>query len=98
MLPRKWTQSSYVLRVDGADTPMPTVTLVCFGPSAFLIDTLENLPERTDCSKILSDPYVLLEIVLQDLYMQLDTTLWELRDIFHIEKEVCFLGLLAHRA
>ncbi|GAB1316544.1 hypothetical protein MFIFM68171_06754 [Madurella fahalii] len=86
-LPRRWKQSSYFLRVDGAGTPRPMVTLVCFGPSVFLIETFEHLPERTNCSNIVSHPYILLDFVLHDLYMQLDTTLWELRDIFHIEKE-----------
>jgi hypothetical protein len=64
------------------------VTLVCFAPSPFLEDDLVNLPQRVDCAKIMLNPYILLEIILYDLYMQLDTTLWELRKIFTVEQEV----------
>lgn len=61
---------------------------MCFAPSNFLKDDLVNLPQRVDCAKIMVNPYILLEVVLYDLYMQLDTTLWELRNIFKLEREV----------
>jgi len=84
----KWTKRSFFLRVEGHGTDNPTVNLVCFEPWSFLKDDLMNLPQRVDCRKILVDPSILLEIIFYDLYMQLDTTLWDLRKIFQIEQEV----------
>ncbi|KAK0747329.1 hypothetical protein B0T21DRAFT_397728 [Apiosordaria backusii] len=82
-----WTSRSFFLRVSEHDGSNATVTLVCFEPSPFLEEELLNLPQRIDCNQILANPFILLEMVMYDLYMQLDSNLWELRDIFQIEQK-----------
>lgn len=81
----KWTNRSFFLHVTNHHVDSPEITLICFNPSPFLTDDLTHLAARTNCSQILLNPYILLEIVSYDLYMQLDTTLWELRRIFQVE-------------
>ncbi|KAK4188600.1 hypothetical protein QBC35DRAFT_382171 [Podospora australis] len=83
----KWTKRSFFLDVHNHGTDNAEITLICFNPSPFLTDDLCNLALRTNCADILKNPYILLEIVLYDLSMQLDTTIWELRRIFQVEQE-----------
>ncbi|KAK4180189.1 hypothetical protein QBC36DRAFT_297774 [Triangularia setosa] len=81
-----WTSRSFFLHVRNHGGNNATVTLLCFEPSHFLEDELVNLPQRINCSQILANPFILLEMVMYDLYMQLDSNLWELRDIFQVEQ------------
>lgn len=82
-----WTSRSFFLRVSKHGGSRGTVTLLCFEPSRFLGKELVDLPERIDCSQILANPFILLEMIMYDLYMQLDSNLWELRDIFQVEQK-----------
>ncbi|KAK4202134.1 hypothetical protein QBC40DRAFT_45837 [Triangularia verruculosa] len=80
-----WTSRSFFLRVS-KHGDNATMTLICFEPSPFLEEELLNLPQRVDCNQIVANPFILFEMVMYDLYMQLDSNLWELRDIFQVEQ------------
>ncbi|CAP68207.1 uncharacterized protein PODANS_7_4700 [Podospora anserina S mat+] len=82
-----WTSRSFFLRVTNHGGNNARITLLCFEPSPFLEEELVNLPQRIDCSQIMANPFILLEMIMYDLYMQLDINLWELRDIFQVEQK-----------
>ncbi|KAK0667896.1 hypothetical protein QBC41DRAFT_394812 [Cercophora samala] len=82
-----WTSRSFFLRVSNQGGNSAIVTLLCFEPSPFLEEELINLPQRIDCSQIMTNPLILFEIIMYDLYMQLDINLWELRNIFQVEQK-----------
>lgn len=69
------------------------VTLICFGVSPEVERRLESLTLNPAWEKALRDPFLLLDIIFDGLYIQLDTVAWKLSEIFgSIE------GKILHRA
>lgn len=65
----------------------PSVELLCFGAPESLGDRFRKLARVAICDDILQDPYVLLEVVLEEMYKVLDRTGWDISHIFgDIEK------------
>ncbi|RYN75714.1 hypothetical protein AA0120_g11948 [Alternaria tenuissima] len=58
------------------------VELVCFGAPSTLHDRIRALTASTTCDELLNDPYVLLEIVFEEMYKILDWTAWAIADTF----------------
>lgn len=58
------------------------VELLCFGASDNLRNRLQKLTRLASCEDLLQDPYLLLEIVLDELYRMLDLTGWSIGKIF----------------
>jgi hypothetical protein len=58
------------------------VTLICFGAPSSLIQRFERLASHPKWKDVLSDPYGLFVIVLNDLFLQVDGTLWGLSSVF----------------
>lgn len=60
----------------------PEVSMFCFGAPVTLRDRFQKLMNTASCKNILSDPYILLEVVLSDMYEVMDQTGWAIADIF----------------
>jgi len=58
------------------------VTLICFGAPRSLVDRFENLAKDSGCEDALQDPYVLFDLVLDELYKLVDDIAWRLSEIF----------------
>ena len=58
------------------------VELVCFGAPSTLHDRIRALIASTTCDELLDDPYVLLEIMFEEMYKILDWTAWAIADTF----------------
>ncbi|KAF2797459.1 hypothetical protein K505DRAFT_415061 [Melanomma pulvis-pyrius CBS 109.77] len=58
------------------------VTLLCFGAPASLYSHLKRLKEIMSSNDLKSDPYILLDIVLEEMYMLMDNVGWVIGDIF----------------
>jgi hypothetical protein len=65
----------------------PKVEMLCFGAPVIIRNRLQKLKDCGTCEDILLDPYVLLEMVLGEMFTVMDQTGWALSDIFgKIEK------------
>jgi hypothetical protein len=60
----------------------PSVELFCFGAPESLGDRFRKLASVAICDDIVQDPYVLLEIVLEEMYKVLDRTGWNISRVF----------------
>jgi hypothetical protein len=58
------------------------VTLLCFGASQAMEMRFQRLIRHHSWMDALDDPYVLFDIVLDELYMQLDNVAWSLGEVF----------------
>lgn len=58
------------------------VELFCFGAPMALGDRLRKLKTNSTCEDLLQDPYVFLEIVMEEMYKVMDHTGWAISDIF----------------
>ncbi|OCK95889.1 uncharacterized protein K441DRAFT_704722 [Cenococcum geophilum 1.58] len=70
-----------------------SVTLICFGAPRSLVDRFENLAEDSGCEDALQDPYVLFDLVLDELYKLVDDIAWRLSEIFgKIESNTLYIA------
>jgi len=84
-----WIRAAFFLRVEGPKidianpnlTNKPT-TLLCFGASEALVQRFSKLQNRVEWREALDDPHVLLDIVLDELYLQLDGIAWNLSEVY----------------
>ena len=84
-----WIRAAFFLRVEGPKiditnpnlTNKPT-TLLCFGASEALKERFTNLQNRIEWKEALEDPHVLVDIVLDELYLQLDGISWKLSEVY----------------
>lgn len=60
----------------------PSIELFCFGAPASLGDRFRKLAGVAICDDIVQDPYVLLEVVLDEMYKVLDHTGWGISRVF----------------
>ena len=68
-------------------TVQPEVEMFCFGTPVTLRDRFRKLKTTASCDDLMQDPYILLEIVLEEMYKVMDRTGWTISDIFgRIEK------------
>ena len=59
-----------------------TVELFCFGAPPSLGDRFRKLKDVAICNDLLQDPYVLLEVVLEEMYKVLDSAGWAISTVF----------------
>ncbi|KAF3036729.1 hypothetical protein E8E12_007981 [Didymella heteroderae] len=80
-------------------SPEPSVELLCFGAPESLGDRFRKLASVAICDDLLQDPYVLLEVVLEEMYKVLDRTGWDISHIFgNIEAETLELATTPGKA
>ncbi|KAJ4378680.1 hypothetical protein N0V86_005551 [Didymella sp. IMI 355093] len=63
-------------------SPEPVIELFCFGAPQSLGDRFRKLANVAICDDLTQDPYVLLEIVLEEMYKILDGTGWDVSRVF----------------
>lgn len=74
------------------------VTLLCFGAPASLYSHLKRLKEIMSSNDLKSDPYILLDIVLEEMYKLMDNVGWVIADIFgEIETVSEDIGVRKHK-
>lgn len=56
--------------------------MFCFGAPITLRDRFQRMMNLATCDDILQDPYVLLEVVLEEMHKVMDRTGWTLSDVF----------------
>jgi hypothetical protein len=66
------------------------VELFCFGAPASLVERFRKLKNVAICDDLVQDPYVLLEVVLEEMYKVLDQSGWTVSQIFREMETVCF--------
>ncbi|KAF2453804.1 hypothetical protein BDY21DRAFT_401325, partial [Lineolata rhizophorae] len=59
-----------------------TVTLVCFGASPNLEARFKQMTASSSWEDVLHDPYVLFDIIMDELYLQMDGVAWRLNQVF----------------
>jgi hypothetical protein len=90
-----WIRCGYLLRWAVDSNHEPEVTLICFGASISLKERLQQIPSSSISNSVVRDPYSLFAIILGELSLQMDNTVWDVLDVFrHIE--LVFQLRLAH--
>lgn len=79
------SDSEETLTAPGAQ---PRIDLFCFGAPSTLHQRFQALLATAKCSDILDDPYLLLEVVFEEMYKVLDGTVWAVADIFGLLETV----------
>jgi hypothetical protein len=104
-----WVKAGVVLKLEdpskasgssGGGTPASAlgakqVTLLCFGVPGPLYDHLKRLREVTSCETIGRNPYILLDIVFEELHKVLDRIGWSVADVFGYDETVS--GIISER-
>ncbi|KZM24597.1 uncharacterized protein EKO05_0008697 [Ascochyta rabiei] len=81
-IPLSRTRTSSSDATMAAASSEPKVELFCFGAPATLGGRFRKLRDIAICDDLMHDPYVLLEIVLEEMYKVLDQTGWAISRIF----------------
>jgi hypothetical protein len=77
-----WIRSGYFLRWAVDSNSDPEVTLICFEGSGYIKERFEHIPPSLILSSVVLDPYSLFAIILDDLSLQMDNTVWKLLEVF----------------
>ena len=83
-----WSRAGFFLTWTSATdcSASSSLTLICFGAQPSLVRRFESMKLPTDWKGSSIDPYSLFAVVLNDLFLQVDGTLWSLASVFrHIE-------------
>lgn len=65
------------------------VTLLCFGAPISFLERFRRLKENATCEHLLHDPYVLLEVVFEEMHKLMDRVGWHVADVFGNIETVC---------
>ncbi|KAK3346052.1 hypothetical protein B0T25DRAFT_571216 [Lasiosphaeria hispida] len=74
-----WRRSGFFLFADGDKR---TVTLCCFGAEGKVEERLRQFLKRPGRRQALDEPYVLLDVVLDGLYSEVDNNVWNMNAVF----------------
>ncbi|KAJ5760679.1 hypothetical protein N7520_007835 [Penicillium odoratum] len=77
-----WIRSGYFIRWKLNLNHDPEVTLLCFGASHCLKERLQQIPTSSIPNSLALDPYSLFAIILEELSLQMDNTVWDVMDVF----------------
>jgi hypothetical protein len=93
-----WIRSAFYLKIEpsnekklhypgiltpSADSKLDgTVTLICFGASEAVERRFTALLQQQICEDVFTDPYTLLDITLDELYLQMDSISWGLSEVY----------------
>ena len=80
-----WIRSGYVLR-ESPSNPK-SVTLFCFGATESLLDKVKSLA-NFELDRAIDDPYILLQMVMEDLCWFVDERVWMVGEVFGDIEEV----------
>ncbi|KAH6642423.1 hypothetical protein C7974DRAFT_302739 [Boeremia exigua] len=96
--PARSRTSSSDATMSGASTDA-SIELFCFGATASMGDRFRKLKNVAICDDLVQDPYVLLEVVFEEMYKVLDMTGWAISHVFgNIEKKTLHLATTPGKA
>ncbi|KAK0636052.1 hypothetical protein B0T17DRAFT_67077 [Bombardia bombarda] len=73
-----WQRSGFFLRKDNEGN----LTLVCFGATPKVRKRLDALIEAGAWRDIMTEPYILFDLILDGLFVEVDNTVWSMNDVF----------------
>lgn len=73
-----WSSSASTTIAQASDA----VTLICFGAPLALANRFERLAKDFSCDDVIQDPYILFDLVLEELVAVIDQVAWLLGDVF----------------
>jgi hypothetical protein len=88
---RMWIMCDFYLHVRPSsvgNSDRKTVTLLCFGAPNEILDRFENLRDLDEWQDILSEPYLLFDIVFDELHDVFDKIVWELSKAVNPEERM----------
>jgi hypothetical protein len=91
-----WIRSGYFLRWAMDSDREPEVRLIRFGASISLKERLQQIPSSSISNSVVLDPYSLLAIILEELSLQMDSTVWDVLDDFRHNELVFWTPTLVH--
>lgn len=78
-----WITSDFFIHVrHGKDGTNSCVTLLCFGAPQPLVDRFQRLLKHDKWEDAVREPYVLFDIIYDELYTVVDSLAWRLADVF----------------
>jgi hypothetical protein len=83
--PMSWHASDYFLHVvpgEGDSRSVKSATLLCFGASDTLVARFQTLLGDTTWRQALQEPYLLFDIIYDELYNNVDGLAWNLANTF----------------
>ena len=85
-----WNRAGFFLTWKQAlDLPALTeTTLLCFGAPSSLMERFKCMRLSENWKKNLQDPYSVLVVVLNDLFLQIDNILWSLSSVYRLQESV----------
>lgn len=87
-----WILCDFVVHVEYASknsSEPALVTLLCFGAPKGLVARFERLLNNAACVDVLDEPYLLFDIIYDELFQLIDTLAWDLADVFRpVEKRM----------
>jgi hypothetical protein len=75
----RWRRSGFFL---SADSNRRTVTLCCFGARGKVEERLRRFLKTPAWKQALDVPYILLDVVLDGLYQEVDDNVWNMNAVF----------------
>ena len=92
-----WARSGYFLRWkrrSEVDPDHGIVDFVIFSPSQSLRCNLESLLTRSDYEQATYDPFCLLVVVLDHMFRQVDSAIWDVNKVFSEVERVNTFSLI----
>ena len=79
-----WNRAGFFLTWTSAsnESASPSINLICFGALPSLVRRFETMKLPAEWQRSPLDPYSLFLVVLNDLFLQMDETLWSLASVF----------------
>jgi hypothetical protein len=82
-----WMRAGFFLRVDPPGTlrnasPTQRVTLLCFGASQDVVNRLKQIKNKPSWESAVADPFVLLTMIVNALYFDMDRSYYNLKYVF----------------
>ena len=81
-----YDRSGYFLHTNSTGA----VTLCCFGASGPVRSRLERFLASGDWKQAFSEPFILLDLVLEGLHLQVDENVWNMNVVFGAAEHVSF--------
>jgi hypothetical protein len=77
-----WVRSGYFLRWRAKPNSNTEVTLICFEAASDLKQRFRHLKLPESCENALNDPWSLFVVVLDELFLQMSRTVWDVSHVF----------------
>jgi hypothetical protein len=90
-MPGRLAQADYSYLRSGFylhQSPGGQVTLACFSATRHIRERIDRFIEAEAWHAVFIEPYVLLDLILEGLYMDVDHNVWNMNNVFGAEEHV----------